>query len=145
MDWMDWFKAIAGRSAGQGEPTPRPRKVSGSAPSRRAGQGKDSYDKEWVRVLDDSAPERDPFNTYTWELDTGSGLPGRPAGTKPRCPPKDNPDDTYTWELQGDAASATDPWGLEEADRKKKDAQNGVNPYDTGIFKDGWGDRSKPR
>ena len=143
MSWMEWFKGRTGGSPGQQEPAARPRKVSGSAASRRRARGGDAYDKEWVRVLDDNTPGRDPFNTYSWELDTDSGLPRDPALTRPQRAPGADPDDTYTWELQQGEASESDPWGLAEAEQKK--SQAGVNPYDTGMFQTGWGERSKPR
>jgi hypothetical protein len=143
MSWFDWFKAKAGGSPEGDAPAARvgPNKVSGSAPSRRARQGGDSYAREWVRVLDDSAPGRDPFSTYTWELDADSKPPARPSSAAVQPPVVDAPAPAARQPAASE--SEPDPWGLGETGQKKTHA--GVNPYDTGVFHAGWGDRSKAR
>lgn len=143
MNLIDWLKAITARAHDDEPRTIPPRKVMGTAVSRRNAHAGKAYRQEWVRVLDDSQVGRDPFNTYTWELDTGSGLPREPMAPVQPQPGRD-PEDTYTWELgPGEPAAASDPWGLADAERKK--SQGGVNPYDTGVFTAGWDDRTRIR
>jgi hypothetical protein len=149
MSLLEWFRDIAARSSGKDAADPTPQKVSGNTPSRRPRRPAEAYAGEWVRVLEEASPERNPFNTYTWELDTDSGTPRPSAGPQPAKAPGANPDDTYTWELQegpppeGPPPEA-DPWGLAESQKTRTGA--GVNPYDTGVFqRTGWGDRSKAR
>lgn len=137
MSWVKWLK-------GKPEDKPAATGAHSGAGNRRARRGGEAYSNEWVKVLEETAPDRDPNGTYTWELHPEADRPKAPAGIasgqpKSKSKPKE-PFDTFTWELQ-ENESAEDPWGLQQQETQaqaKKDA-DGVNPYDTGVFQRGWG------
>ena len=146
MSLVDWLKGLTERPSGEGEERVSA-KTSRPARARPPHKGGESYAKEWVKVLEESAPDRDPFNTYTWELKpgevTGSVTPQSPKA-KPGKPEAD-PFDTYTWELQ-EGDSPDDPWGLKKDPAAEKPAKkDGVNPYDTGVFDASWTGRFDQR
>lgn len=149
MSWVEWLKGMAERlPGGDGGDDRAPR-----APVKVRGprKGGEAYAREWVKVLEETAPDRDPSSTYTWELNaeagkTGSGraAPQR-KGAQPA--PAQDPFDTYTWELQ-ESDSPEDPWGLKktgETPAPKVSKQGGVNPYDTGVFDATWTGRFDQR
>ena len=148
MSLVDWLKGLTDRAPGAdhsgGSAKPR-----GPAKARRPRKGGEAYAKEWVKVLEESGPDRDPFNTYTWELKpdaTGAVPPRQPKpGKQPAKAQPTDPFDTYTWELH-ERDSAEDPWGLKEAAPVEKTEQkDGVNPYDTGVFDASWTGRFDQR
>ncbi len=94
-------------------------------------------------MLGDAAPGRDPFNTYTWELDANGARPARTAGAAVQPPVVDVPAPAPAAPAEANEGFEADPWGLGESARHK--ARVGVNPYDTGVFRGGWGERSKAR
>jgi hypothetical protein len=145
MSWFDWFRTKGGQSPDGDAPLAAmpPKKVSGTAASRRGRQSGDSYAQEWLRVLGDAAPGRDPFNTYTWELDANGARPARTAGAAVQPPVVDVPAPAPAAPAEANEGFEADPWGLGESARHK--ARVGVNPYDTGVFRGGWGERSKAR
>jgi hypothetical protein len=122
---------------------------------RTPRRGGDAYAREWVKVLEETGPGRDPNSTYTWELEpeaTGQMRPPKskrpPASRHPakeRPKPAVDPYDTYTFDLQ-EGDSPDDPWGLNKdqppATSTRKD---GVNPYDTGVFDTTWTGRFDQR
>lgn len=145
MSWVEWLKGLAERLPGadSGADSGSPGQVR---PPRKGG---DAYARQWVRVLEDSAPPVDPASTYTWELHTESatGRGRRPAaqGQSASPPAKADPFDTYTWELQ-EGDSPEDPWGLNKtAPPQAVTRKDGVNPYDTGIFDASWTGRFDQR
>jgi hypothetical protein len=149
MSWVEWLKGIAERlpgADGGDDHAPRaPVKV------RSPRKGGEAYAREWVKVLEETGPNRDPSNTYTWELNTDPGKTGSgravPPGKPAQPAPVQDPFDTYTWELQ-ESDSPEDPWGLkngEEAPARKVGKQSGVNPYDTGVFDATWTGRFDQR
>ena len=143
MSLVEWLKGLAERRPGAGE-RDGPAKTRGSAKVARPRKGGEAYAKEWVKVLEESTPNRDPFNTYTWELKPDATGAAPPREAKPAKKPTD-PFDTYTWELH-ERDSAEDPWGLSEAAPPPKPEQkDGVNPYDTGVFDATWTGRFDKR
>jgi len=144
---MSWVKWLKGEKPGQEAQTPDASTAGATRASRQRGR-REAYAREWVKVLEDSGPNRDPNGTWTWELHTdqlpkpaseGAGEPARRTTAQPA-----EPYDTFTWELQ-EGESSDDPWGLHkpaEAAPKKRD---GMNPYDTGLFNASWSGRFDKR
>jgi hypothetical protein len=133
---MGWVKWLTGKSAA--EPAAKP--VPPPKPAARPRKGGEAYAGEWVKVLEESAAERDPGGTYTWELQTdGLPQPASEAGRPRRKPAPTEPYDTFTWELQ-EGDTPEDPWGLQkkEAEAATAKKQEGINPYDTGVFDASW-------
>ncbi len=145
MSWVDWFKALADRRPGGATA------AAAKAPSRRTPRkGGDAYAKEWVNVLEESAPDHDPFNTYTWDLNPDATAVNprveAPAAKRANGPPTD-PFDSFTWEVP-ETDSRDDPWGLKkDAAEAAKAAvrKDGINPYDTGVFEASWTGRFDQR
>jgi hypothetical protein len=148
MSWVEWLKGLAERLPGaDGEATAGVTRAPVRV--RKPRKGGDAYAKEWVKVLEETGPDRDPANTYTWELHTDKTKPaarGVSTLTKPAKPAQPaDPFDTYTWELQ-EGDSAEDPWGLNKAPPTENHSKkNGVNPYDTGVFDATWTGRFDQR
>jgi hypothetical protein len=147
MSLVDWLKGLTERPSGAGgETTPaKPRRPAKARPAHKG----EAYAKEWVKVLEESEPGRDAYNTYTWELkpDATGAATSAPANadpeSKPAKPAGNEPYDTYTWELQ-EGNTAEDPWGLKKDPQKSKQP-DGVNPYDTGVFDASWTGRFDQR
>ncbi|MCK6371739.1 MAG: hypothetical protein L6Q83_10540 [Gammaproteobacteria bacterium] len=142
MSWAEWLKGLTERRPGKraGEPEP--------VRTRVARKGGEAYAREWVKVLEDTAPGSDPTNTYTWELDTKAAASRRrppPPGKK--APAKEaDPFDTYEWELH-EQDSPEDPWGLKKSSPapEQRPRDGGINPYDTGVFDATWTGRFDQR
>ncbi len=144
MSWVEWLKGLTERLPGtEGESTATATRAPVRVRSPR--KGGDAYAKEWVKVLEETGPDRDPANTYTWELNTDATRPAAPA-KKPSKPAAPDPADTYTWELQ-EGDSPDDPWGLNQdpPPQQQVSKKDGVNPYDTGVFDATWTGRFDQR
>ena len=142
MSLVEWLKGLTERAPGGAGDAPA--RARGAARVRGPRKGGYAYASEWVKVLEESGPDRDPFNTYTWELKPDATGPVPPA-PKPGKKPPTEPFDTYTWELQ-EGDSRDDPWGLKKDPALAKPAQkDGVNPYDTGVFDANWTGRFDER
>jgi hypothetical protein len=140
---MSWVKWLKGKSVGQTPAADKPVVPRTAAPARR--KGGEAYAKEWVKVLEETGPERDPGSTYTWELQPEKAQGGSKPASRPGAKPTE-PYDTYTWELQ-EGDSPDDPWGLQkkEAEATAARKKDGVNPYDTGVFDASWTGRFDQR
>ncbi len=152
MSLVDWLKGLTERPEGEGAGAASP-KTGGRVRTRPPRAGRESYAKEWVKVLEENAADHDPFNTYTWELKpdeaTGAITPqtAKPAVKLAAKTAKQQPDvfDTYTWELQ-EGDTPDDPWGLKKDPPPEKPIRkDGVNPYDTGVFDATWTGRFDKR
>lgn len=148
MSLVDWLKGLTDRLPGADDGD-APAKPSGAVKVRRPRKGGEAYAKEWVKVLEESGPDRDPFNTYTWELKpdaTGAVPPRQPKpGKRAAKAQPTNSFNTYGRELH-ERDSAEDPWGLSEAaPAEKTEQKDGVNPYDTGVFDASWTGRFDQR
>lgn len=147
MSWVKWLKGKTDGAANATDDTAAPRT---GAPPRRSRKGGDAYAKEWVKVLEEASPERDPSSTYTWELQAeGPPQPVSPAAAAPtrKRSASQEPYDTYTWELQ-EGESPEDPWGLQKKEAEAVEAKkkrDGINPYDTGVFNASWTGRFDQR
>ena len=140
----------ADRSRGPVRAPRQTRDGPGGAPARKGGE---AYAKEWVNVLEESAPDHDPFNTYTWELkpEAAAVQPDAADAAAPgsaRTAPPDDPFDSFTWEAPGNrfarrslGPEARDAEEAAEGPAKK----DGVNPYDTGVFDASWTGRFDQR
>ncbi len=144
MSWVEWLKEWADRRPGRSAGAPaRP------TPASRARQGGEAYAQEWVKVLEHNGPERNAFDTYTWELDadaTAAQQAAAPPARKAANQPPTDPFDTFTWEVP-ETDSRDDPWGLKKqaAEAAKPTKKDGINPYDTGVFEAGWTGRFDKR
>jgi hypothetical protein len=148
MGWVNWLKGLAERPGDAADDKPARRAAAGP---RRGRKGGEAYAREWVKVLEDSTPGRDPNGTYTWELHAEDAPPAEPPQPASRAPvakgrgqKADDPFDTYTWEVQ-ETDDRDDPWGLKRDEPPKKVQRDGVNPYDTGIFDASWTGRFDKR
>ena len=145
MSWVEWLKGLAERHTEAENPADTGRQVRVRSPRK----GGESYAKEWVRVLEDTSPGRDPTNTYTWELnaEAEAAKTRRASRAKQAASPPDKADpfDTYSWELQ-EGDSPDDPWGLnKDAPPQTVSKKDGINPYDTGVFDATWTGRFDQR
>jgi hypothetical protein len=147
MSWVRWLKGLAERLPDGDDESPEA--ARGTAQVRPPRKGGEAYAKEWVKVLEETGPDRDPFSTYTWDLQPGAppvpAAAPRPPGPKPPGASPADPVDTYTWELH-ETDSREDPWGLKaEAPAERPVKKDGVNPYDTGLFEASWTGRFDKR
>ena len=146
MSLVEWLKGLTERMPGAGEARredPWPGQV------RAPRKGGEAYAKEWVKVLEESAPNRDPFNTYTWELKP-EATRGAPPAARSRSAGKTGATPIPSIPIPGSSTSATraeDPWGLKRERRAapKPEQKDGVNPYDTGVFDASWTGRFDKR
>lgn len=148
MGWVNWLKGLADRQEADADGKAAPRQP---AAPRRGHKGGAAYAKEWVKVLEDTAPGRDPNGTWTWELHPEAEQAAREDRVAPaakgRGAKPDDPFDTYTWEVQ-ETDDRNDPWGLKREDppqKPQKQRRDGINPYDTGVFDASWTGRFDQR
>lgn len=150
MSWLKWLKMGLSEQASASAKAGAASTQRVMARTGRARKSGEAYSKEWVKVLEDNDQQRDPADTYTWELhEEATQIQPKRSGKAPDQPPRSaaaDPDATRTMELQLGGDSGEDPWGVQKgkagmvATRK-----DGVNPYDTGLFDATWTGRFDQR
>jgi hypothetical protein len=112
MKWNRIVGKVLKRDSGKPAPALQATTADRPAPKRKKTDPAErpSTEDQWLRVLEESEPEHNPYDTYSWELDPGTEerkLKRKQFG----------PMDTHA----------------------PQDATGGMNPYDTGVFRgSGW-------
>ena len=111
MKWNRLIGKVLKKDPEQPGPAPRAasKKPKAAKPKSKTGtaEQRPSTEDQWLRVLEDAEPQRNPYDTYSWELDPGTEE--RKLKRKQFGP----------------------------MDTQAPDATGGVNPYDTGMFRGG--------